>query len=184
MVVSMRYIPADMLETAAACTSPLKKSHGAPIWIGSPSGLGIENVSEPDFGERVYPNKGDICCFWACGVSAASALQVLKIYSILSQFVFSMQSYRWQQLMLLDVCSCVISQWRKKLQPSWAWSTWIQTRTTFHCVRNRVLKRLIWSRQPVLVTRATEEFNTWFNHKLWGDQQSYIYIECRKTIIL
>ena len=65
-----------IIDTAAAATSPLKKSHGAPIWIGNPADIGIENIDEPDYGDRVYPNDGDVCCFWACGVSAASALQV------------------------------------------------------------------------------------------------------------
>jgi len=79
MVVSMRYVPREMVETAAAATSPLKKSHGAPVWIGNPAALGIDQIDEPDYGERVHPNKGDVCCFWACGVSAASALQHAKL---------------------------------------------------------------------------------------------------------
>ena len=78
-MVSMRYIPAQDLAKAAGCTSPLKKSHGTPIWIGDPAAIGIENIDEPDYGERVYPNKGDVPCFWACGVSAASALQETDI---------------------------------------------------------------------------------------------------------
>ena len=79
MVVSMRYVPRDLIETAAAATSPLRKSHGAPVWIGNPAAIGIEHIDEPDYGERVYPNKGDVCCFWPCGVSAASALQHAKL---------------------------------------------------------------------------------------------------------
>ena len=79
MVVSMRYIPLDQVEKAASCTDPLKKSHGAPIWIGNPAAIGIEDIEEPEFGERVYPKKDDICCFWASGVSAASALAHAKL---------------------------------------------------------------------------------------------------------
>ena len=67
------------MEKAASCTAPLKKSHGAPIWIGNPAAIGIEDIEEPEFGERVYPKKGDVCCFWACGVSAASALAHAKL---------------------------------------------------------------------------------------------------------
>ena len=71
--------PLWKVEKAASCTSPLKKSHGAPIWIGNPAAIGIEDIEEPEFGERVYPKKDDICCFWACGVSAASALVHAKL---------------------------------------------------------------------------------------------------------
>ena len=79
MVVSMRPIPIDQVEMAAACTEPLKESHGAPIWIGNPKEIGIENLDEPDFGEAVFRQEGDVACFWACGVSAASAIAKAKL---------------------------------------------------------------------------------------------------------
>ena len=44
--MSMRFIPADQIERAAACTAALKKSHGAPIWIGNPSDIGIDDIDE------------------------------------------------------------------------------------------------------------------------------------------
>ena len=34
---------------------------------------------KPDYGDRVHPKKGDVCCFWACGVSAGSALSFAKL---------------------------------------------------------------------------------------------------------
>jgi len=79
MVVSMRYIPKEKLAVAASCTSPIPESHGAPIWIGSPKAIGIVNIEEPDYGDSVFAKDGDVPCFWACGVSAGSALNFAKL---------------------------------------------------------------------------------------------------------
>ena len=79
MVVSMRPIPKDQVELAASCTEPFPESHGAPIWIGDPADIGIENIETPDFGDSVYVQKDDVCCFWACGVSGASAVAHAKL---------------------------------------------------------------------------------------------------------
>jgi uncharacterized protein YcsI (UPF0317 family) len=42
MVVSMRPIPLNQVELAASCTAPMPESHGAPIWIGDPKEIGIQ----------------------------------------------------------------------------------------------------------------------------------------------
>ena len=34
---------------------------------------------QPDYGDRIHPKKGDVPCFWACGVSAGSALGFAKL---------------------------------------------------------------------------------------------------------
>lgn len=75
----MRPIPREQAELAACCTEPLPESHGAPIWIGNPAAIGIEDINNPDYGEAVFIQQGDVPCFWACGVSAASAITNAKL---------------------------------------------------------------------------------------------------------
>ena len=49
-------------------------AHGAPLHIGEPSVLGIEDLEQPDFGEPVTIKDGQIPVFWACGVTPQIAL--------------------------------------------------------------------------------------------------------------
>jgi uncharacterized protein YcsI (UPF0317 family) len=69
MVVSMRpMLPAQAEEAAHICTRyPL--AHGAPIQIGNPAALGIEDLGKPDFGDPVEFRTGEVPVFWACGVT-------------------------------------------------------------------------------------------------------------------
>ena len=43
--------------------------HGGPVHIGDPAGLGIADLSAPDYGEPVTVRQGDVPVFWACGVT-------------------------------------------------------------------------------------------------------------------
>ena len=81
MVVSMRPIPRDMLETAVRTTVQLDFAHGAPIHIGNPSHIGIENVKEAHFGESVVFQDGDVPAFWACGVTCNVAVKSASKYA-------------------------------------------------------------------------------------------------------
>ncbi|NXU54202.1 GLUCM protein, partial [Turnix velox] len=74
LVVSMRPIPESKLEAAVLATSELKEAHGAPIHIGEPGLLGIQDLSKPDYGDPVQLHPGDIPVFWACGVTGAEAV--------------------------------------------------------------------------------------------------------------
>uniref|UniRef100_A0ABM5FB90 D-glutamate cyclase, mitochondrial isoform X1 n=2 Tax=Pogona vitticeps TaxID=103695 RepID=A0ABM5FB90_9SAUR len=74
LVVSMRPIPKDKLDIAVQTTYPLKKSHGAPVHIGSPDFLGIKDLSSPSYGDTVQAQPGDVPVFWACGVTGAEAV--------------------------------------------------------------------------------------------------------------
>jgi len=58
---------------AAAITSAFPRVHGAPIQIGLPEALGIESLSNPDFGDSVPVLEGEVPVFWACGVTAILA---------------------------------------------------------------------------------------------------------------
>lgn len=69
MVVSMRPIPMDKLAKVIKITSRYPDVHGSPIHIGDPSKIGIKDISNPDFGDSVNINEGEIPVFWACGVT-------------------------------------------------------------------------------------------------------------------
>jgi uncharacterized protein YcsI (UPF0317 family) len=74
MVVSMRPIPADLVETARLISGRMPRVHGAPVHAGDPGLLGIKDLSTPDFGDAVTPQPGDVPVFWACGVTPQAAL--------------------------------------------------------------------------------------------------------------
>uniref|UniRef100_A0A8C5X0X7 D-glutamate cyclase n=1 Tax=Malurus cyaneus samueli TaxID=2593467 RepID=A0A8C5X0X7_9PASS len=74
LVVTMRPVPESKLEAAVLATSELKEAHGAPIHIGDPGLLGIQDLSKPDYGDPVHLHPGDIPVFWACGVTGVEAV--------------------------------------------------------------------------------------------------------------
>lgn len=99
LVVTMRPIPGGMLDAVAGETHLNPLAHGAPVHIGDPgindthtshrivmiycymtehylcaALLGIQDLSKPDYGERVELQPGDVPVFWACGVTAIEAI--------------------------------------------------------------------------------------------------------------
>ncbi|CAH2328036.1 Hypothetical predicted protein [Pelobates cultripes] len=74
LVVTMRPIPLDKLESAVRATQPMKNYHGAPVHIGCPEFLGINDLQKTDYGDPVKFHAGDIPVFWACGVTGAEAV--------------------------------------------------------------------------------------------------------------
>ena len=79
MVVSMRPMPAaDVIEAIQICAR-FPSVHGAPIHIGDPGHLGIDDLSRPDFGDPVTLHSNDMPVFWACGVTPQVALEAAKL---------------------------------------------------------------------------------------------------------
>ncbi|NWR14453.1 GLUCM protein, partial [Emberiza fucata] len=74
LVVTMRPIPESKLGAAVLATSGLKEAHGAPIHIGDPGLLGIQDLSKPDYGDPVHLHPGDIPVFWASAVTGVEAI--------------------------------------------------------------------------------------------------------------
>lgn len=74
LVVSMRPVPAELVATAVQVTARLPQAHGAPVHVGAPEALGIQELSAPDFGDPVEAQPGDVPVFWACGVTPQAAL--------------------------------------------------------------------------------------------------------------
>ncbi|MEA5358854.1 putative hydro-lyase [Amycolatopsis sp., V23-08] len=78
LVVSMRQIPEDRVDDAIRITRAMPSVHGAPVHIGDPRALGIEDLSRPDFGDPVDAADGDVPVFWACGVTPQAALMASR----------------------------------------------------------------------------------------------------------
>ncbi len=75
MVVSMRPFPAaDAIRAVQICTR-FPSVHGAPIHLGDPSLIGIEDLAAPDYGEAVTLRNNELPVFWACGVTPQVALE-------------------------------------------------------------------------------------------------------------
>lgn len=78
MVVSMRPLkPADAIR-AVQVTSRYPKVHGAPVHLGLPGQIGIQDLSLPDFGDPVPVSEDELAVFWACGVTPQSAIMTVK----------------------------------------------------------------------------------------------------------
>ena len=75
MVVSMRpFLAADAIRAIQICTR-FPSVHGAPVHLGNPSLIGIEDLAAPDFGDAVALKTHEIPLFWACGVTPQVALE-------------------------------------------------------------------------------------------------------------
>ncbi|MFP4200161.1 MAG: putative hydro-lyase [Bacillota bacterium] len=74
VVVSMRPVPARLVSRATALSARYAFAHGAPVHVGDPEVIGIENLGDPDYGDRPAMREGDVPMFWACGVTSQRAL--------------------------------------------------------------------------------------------------------------
>ncbi len=72
-VVSMRPIPAELVDLAVKITEPMVYAHGGPVHIGDPEAIGVNNITHPDYGDPPIIKEGEIPVFWACGVTAQVA---------------------------------------------------------------------------------------------------------------
>ena len=73
LVVSLRGIPGHLVSDAVQVTARFPRMHGAPLFIGDPAGLGIADLSRPDYGDPPVLEPGDVPVFWACGVTPQAA---------------------------------------------------------------------------------------------------------------
>ncbi|MDC7786264.1 DUF1445 domain-containing protein [Rhodoplanes sp. TEM] len=79
LVVSMRPFATADVETVAAITAALPRSHGAPIHAGDPAALGIMHPDMPDWGEPLRPEPGETALFWPCGLTALAAVEAARV---------------------------------------------------------------------------------------------------------
>lgn len=74
LVVSMRPLSPAQAIRAVQLTTPYTKAHGAPVHLGDPAAIGINQLDTPDFGDAVTLRDGEIPVFWACGVTPQAAI--------------------------------------------------------------------------------------------------------------
>ena len=78
MVVSMRpFTPADAIK-AVQITSRYPRVHGAPVHLGMPERIGIENIERAWEGDDPVIAPGEMPVFWACGVTPQVALRAAR----------------------------------------------------------------------------------------------------------
>lgn len=69
LVVSMRPIPSHLVPLAVTTTARVPQVHGAPVHVGNPEAIGIEDLEDPDYGDPAEIRAGELPVFWACGVT-------------------------------------------------------------------------------------------------------------------
>lgn len=78
MVVSMRPLkPADAIRSVQI-TARFSGVHGAPIHIGLPELIGIQDIMTPDFGDAPLIEDDELPVFWACGVTPQVVVENAK----------------------------------------------------------------------------------------------------------
>ncbi|MFI0407707.1 putative hydro-lyase [Actinomadura sp. 3N508] len=78
LVVSMRPVPAALVADAVRVTSRYPSVHGAPVHVGDPVELGIDDLGRPDFGDPVEVRVDELPVFWACGVTPQAAVMASR----------------------------------------------------------------------------------------------------------
>jgi uncharacterized protein YcsI (UPF0317 family) len=79
MVVSMRpFKAADAIRAVQICTR-FPSVHGAPIHLGDPVLIGIDDIRSPDYGDAVSIGADELPVFWACGVTPQVALEKARL---------------------------------------------------------------------------------------------------------
>ena len=79
LVVSMRPLSAANAIRAIQVTSRFPRVHGAPVHLGDPSLIGIDDLRKPYLGIGTTDVMADeLPVFWACGVTPHSAIQTAR----------------------------------------------------------------------------------------------------------
>ena len=74
LVVSMRPIPNEQVDTFTELCRKYPLAHGPPFHVGHNSGeIGISDQNRPDWGDPVEVHGGEITALWACGVTTEVA---------------------------------------------------------------------------------------------------------------
>jgi uncharacterized protein YcsI (UPF0317 family) len=78
MVVSMRPLrPADAIR-AVQITSRFPSVHGAPVHLGLPGLIGINDIARPDYGDPIEVREDELPVFWACGVTPQAVIAAAR----------------------------------------------------------------------------------------------------------
>lgn len=84
MVVTLRAIDANRVDEAIEISRRYPMAHGGPVQIGDPAGIGLNDLSKPDWGDSP-PSIGDkVPVFWACGVTPQNAVMRARLPIMIS----------------------------------------------------------------------------------------------------
>ena len=75
IAVSMRPIRRIDIDKVRAISVRYPQAHGAPIHIGAPDVIGIDDIEAPEWGDAVGVRDDEVPVFWASGLTAQNALQ-------------------------------------------------------------------------------------------------------------
>ena len=78
MVVSMRPFGPEEALKAVEISGRFPSVHGEPIHYANPAEIGIKDINQPDYGDKVSIKEGEHPLFWACGVTPQVALENAK----------------------------------------------------------------------------------------------------------
>lgn len=70
IVVTMRPIQTTKVVKSIQITSRFPLFHGAPLHIGNPERIGIQDLEHPQYGDPVDIREDEVPVFWACGVTS------------------------------------------------------------------------------------------------------------------
>ncbi|MFZ6870525.1 putative hydro-lyase [Undibacterium sp. Di27W] len=79
MVVSMRPVKSRDIARAVEVSAQYPQVHGAPVHIGNPAALGIQDLALPDYGDAVDIAEDELPVFWACGVTPQYVAELSKL---------------------------------------------------------------------------------------------------------
>lgn len=79
LVVSMRPLRAAHAIRAIQITSRFPAVHGAPVHLGDPRLIGIEDIMRPDYGDALAVEPDEMPVFWACGVTPQAAIAASRV---------------------------------------------------------------------------------------------------------
>jgi uncharacterized protein YcsI (UPF0317 family) len=69
MVVSMRPIKSRDVARVVQICERFTVAHGAPVHVGNPEAIGVDDLQRPDYGDAVAIEEDEVPVFWACGVT-------------------------------------------------------------------------------------------------------------------
>ncbi|MEM7544684.1 MAG: putative hydro-lyase [Pseudomonadota bacterium] len=79
MVATMRPIHKDRIEDAYRISGAFPHAHGAPIAMGDPAKIGIDDLAAPDWGDPVPVRDDEVPVYWACGVTPQNVLRAARL---------------------------------------------------------------------------------------------------------
>ena len=79
VVVTMRPIPQSRLVDAISITARYPMAHGAPVHVGDPRAIGIDDLSRVGWGKYNELRHDDVPVFWACGVTPQAVAAKARI---------------------------------------------------------------------------------------------------------